>query len=305
MKNVLFAIVFTFLINLAWSQTASHIYVNPTDNYQGTKYAVPNGSGSYTVLKNNTIYSIAKMHGMSIANLKDMNGLYGNIITIGQVLKVNATSTIGSGLNINGSASDASSVVETVSGVAVEKQVFSSSSSSNHAVWKRAAILKEEGQDIESLKGQEVPRGDSALWYVAGNEDNYHSIATTFDMSFEDLKASNEMGDYLLESGMVLIVVPGKLYGMKEMPEIMPELAPEKILTTEEAEAMMKDQEAYEMNETEVEEEVEAIENAGNDVISNTTDEADDFIEDTIEDVEDFSDEVIEDTEEAVDDMEW
>ncbi|MFL9844811.1 glucosaminidase domain-containing protein [Flavobacterium rhizosphaerae] len=45
-------------------------------------------NGSYTVMKGDTLYSISKKHNLTVEQLMKLNGLSGNTISIGQVLKV-------------------------------------------------------------------------------------------------------------------------------------------------------------------------------------------------------------------------
>ena len=51
-------------------------------------------------------------------------------------------------------------------------------------------------------------------------------------MNFDSLKTINGMNDYLFRKGMVLIVKPGKLFGVKMMPEKMPLLKEESVDST-------------------------------------------------------------------------
>jgi flagellum-specific peptidoglycan hydrolase FlgJ len=56
---------------------------------KGTDVAIAAGSsGSYTVLKGDTLYSISKKNNMTVEELVQLNGLSGNAISIGQVLKI-------------------------------------------------------------------------------------------------------------------------------------------------------------------------------------------------------------------------
>lgn len=53
-----------------------------------TNDAIAATSGTYTVLKGDTLYSISKKNNMTVDELIQLNGLSGNAISIGQVLKV-------------------------------------------------------------------------------------------------------------------------------------------------------------------------------------------------------------------------
>jgi len=55
---------------------------------KGTNTPVAASGSSYTVLKGDTLYSISKKNNMTVDELIQLNGLSGNAISIGQVLKV-------------------------------------------------------------------------------------------------------------------------------------------------------------------------------------------------------------------------
>ena len=62
-------------------------------DYTGTSYSPPGSIpsvplGTYTVVKGDTLYSIAGRYGISVNELKALNNLSNNIISIGQQLKV-------------------------------------------------------------------------------------------------------------------------------------------------------------------------------------------------------------------------
>lgn len=57
-----------------------------------SKPSEPKGD-TYKVQKGDTLYKIAKQHGMSVDDLKKLNGLKSDIIRVGQTLKVKKTST--------------------------------------------------------------------------------------------------------------------------------------------------------------------------------------------------------------------
>ena len=58
------------------------------DASKGTNTPVAASGSSYTVLKGDTLYSISKKNNMTVDELIQLNGLSGNAISIGQVLKV-------------------------------------------------------------------------------------------------------------------------------------------------------------------------------------------------------------------------
>lgn len=60
-------------------------------DYKGLKYIPPKGSANYyTVKAGDTLWTIAKNHGLSVDELKTLNNLTSNALTIGQTLKVSS-----------------------------------------------------------------------------------------------------------------------------------------------------------------------------------------------------------------------
>ena len=53
----------------------------------------PDTETTYTVVKGDTLYSIANKFGVNVNTLKDINNLTGNTLSIGQVLKIPGKTT--------------------------------------------------------------------------------------------------------------------------------------------------------------------------------------------------------------------
>lgn len=224
MKKILLPLIAILISMHMFAQSgAEFIYVNPTESSQGVMYKSPDGSGTYVVLPKNTLYSISKLHGMSVDELQSLNNLFDTKILIGQRLKVKATATAGKGLNLGGEAQGTAIASNLETSHLAIKDNGDLEISASHPAMLRAEKLKSENVDLEASKGTHLNR-DGEWWYVANDEDNFHKIAVLYDMSFDSLKTMNEMNDYLFRKGMVLIVKPGKLYGVKMMPEKMPEV---------------------------------------------------------------------------------
>ena len=67
--------------------------VEAVSNYIGINYVPPGGTvtdtnGLYTVKRGDTLYSIARQYNISVAELRNLNGLTSNTLSIGQTLKV-------------------------------------------------------------------------------------------------------------------------------------------------------------------------------------------------------------------------
>jgi LysM repeat protein len=213
----LFSVAICFLVN---AQNQEFIYINPNGS-GNIMYKSPDGSGTYTVLPKNTLYSIAKLHGMTVDELQSLNGLSGTNILVGQKLKVTSTTSLGAGLNVVGGA-DGAQANESLKSEKLEiTNTGALQVSTDHPTMLRAKQLQGEGVDLKSEQGKHLTK-NGEWWYVPSGDDNFHTIAYKYDMSLDSLRDLNEMTDYLYRSGMVLIVKPGKLYGYVPKPENMP-----------------------------------------------------------------------------------
>lgn len=67
----------------------AEVVVKAVANYIGIPYVAPGEKkDTYTVKKGDSLYSIAKNLGISVEDLKNANGISGNLINIGQVLTI-------------------------------------------------------------------------------------------------------------------------------------------------------------------------------------------------------------------------
>lgn len=197
-----------------------YIQVTPA-NYLTSTYSVPDGTGRYKVLKHNTLYSIATLHGMTVEELKKLNGLSNNTISVGQLLIVNQiTGALGQLNAVSASAPPVAVPVPYSNKNLLFAQPKAYTPASNHLVFQRARELKDAGQDLDLLKGA-VLEWNSEKWYIAGEFDNFHTVSDKYDMGFDELKNMNEMNDYFLHPGMVLKISPGTLSEMTIRPEDM------------------------------------------------------------------------------------
>ncbi len=224
-KIFLFILIFGILNFLMGQDNSSYIYLNASLDNQGVMYKSPDGTGTYVVLPKNTLYSISKLHGMSVEELQNLNFIFGTQILIGQKLKVKSSNPSTSQVSFGNSVSlDRSEVNNNLEKKHLRlNEAGNLEISSSHPAMIRAQKLKDGGENLEKMKGTHISK-ENELWYVPNDNDNFHTIATRYDMDFEALKTLNSMNDYLFRKGMVLVVVPGKLYGTKPMPENMPNL---------------------------------------------------------------------------------
>ena len=71
-------------------QRLAEAVIRSVADYKGFKYIPPEGfvSNSYTVQKGDSLYSIAQKLGTTVDELKKLNNLTSNLLSIGQILKI-------------------------------------------------------------------------------------------------------------------------------------------------------------------------------------------------------------------------
>ncbi len=155
---------------------------------QGVVYGKDDGSGYYTVLPRNTLFSIGKIFGISVDDLKTINGLRSNNLRIGQRLKVKADA-----------------IRETTP-------------------FDNRGVFADHGITISHQKGEIIELGGETR-YVVKEGDTFYTVCNDFNMEFEQLRKLNKLPNYILRPGMVLRVVPDAGKESLDMEEIKKEAA--------------------------------------------------------------------------------
>ena len=75
------------LIKNNWEDLAEAV-VKALANYIGVSYSLNEDSDYYVVKKGDSLWSIAKKYNMTVDELKSINNLYSNLLSIGQRLKI-------------------------------------------------------------------------------------------------------------------------------------------------------------------------------------------------------------------------
>lgn len=152
-------------------------------------------SDTYKVKSGDTLYSIAKKYNISVNELKELNNLKNNNITIGQVLKIKS--------NIPSEEVTEKNYYIVKSG----DTLYSIAKKYNTTVdeIKKLNNLKSDNLSIGmELKIKEEPSSTNYIDYVVKSGDNLYSIAKKYNTTIDEIKKLNGLTSGLLNIGMTL-----------------------------------------------------------------------------------------------------
>lgn len=144
----------------------------------------------YTVKAGDSLYSIANKYGVTVDELKKLNNLTSNILTIGQVLK------------INGNKTDEFEFYEVKKG----DNLYQISKMYNVTVDE---LMKNNDLTSSFLQvGQvlKIPKLKNLGTYTVVAGDTLYSIAKRYNMTVDELKKLNNLSNNLLYVGQSLIL---------------------------------------------------------------------------------------------------
>ncbi|MCR4938514.1 MAG: LysM peptidoglycan-binding domain-containing M23 family metallopeptidase [Treponemataceae bacterium] len=153
---------------------------------------------THTVQKGETLYSISKLYGLSVTELRQLNGMSdSSILKVGQVLNVSAaTESKNDTTAVSSTASTASSsgTAKSTSGSSVSSSGAASATSTNNT---------------SSVKKTEItqPVYDD---YTVKAGDTFYSIARANDISVAELKKINGFDENSVLKYGVVIKIPSK-----------------------------------------------------------------------------------------------
>lgn len=158
---------------------------------------VPTSKGDYyTVKKGDSLYSIARLYDVSVADLKIANKLTSNVLSIGQVLKIpdivekSDTSVyyVKKGDSLYGIAKSYGVSVEDI-------KKLNNLSNNNLSIGQELLIPGLSSENVPSVKVYTVVKGDSL-----------YKIANLYGVSVDELKSLNKLSSSVLSIGQQLVI---------------------------------------------------------------------------------------------------
>lgn len=163
-------------------------------------YTGKSTEGYYIVKKGDTLYSIARDNNLSVSELKQLNNLTSNTLSIGQRLKIKSDATI-SPIEPT-QPSDTSNIYTVKSG----DSLYSIARKYNVTV---NDLMKYNNLTSNLLSiGQQIriPTSGTSNTYTVKSGDSLYSIAKKYNTTVDRLKSKNNLTSNLLSIGQVLYV---------------------------------------------------------------------------------------------------
>lgn len=201
-NNQTLIVEYGFLDNAADAERLKNNYkkyaeavVRAVTLYGGYNYVPVSGSNYYVVKKGDSLWSIARKYGLSVAELKALNNLSSNTLHIGDTLLVSSANstddnisdeyyTVKSGDTLWGIARKYNMSVN-------DLKSLNNLSSNNLSIGQKLIVSKASSNDYTVVAGD-------TLW----------GIARKFNVSVNDLKSLNNLTSNSLSIGMVLKIPP-------------------------------------------------------------------------------------------------
>lgn len=173
--------------------------------YSGYDYFPPNQSennnNTYTVQRGDTLYSIAKRYNISVDELKSLNNLTSDNISVGQVLKLSSNNNTPVDTYTVKKGDTLYSIAQQF-GVTVDNLKKYNNLTSNTLSIGQILNIPTTNQDIEDDDIEEV------TYYTVVKGDSLYGIARKFGINVNDLISANNLEDTVLQIGDQLII-PG------------------------------------------------------------------------------------------------
>ena len=210
------------------TELASLNGVNADTLQVGQSLIIPAKSGSnpdnmflYTVKKGDTLYSIARVYGVNVNSIKNLNYLTSNNLYIGQVLRIPEIYTkpddmyVPDYVNYKVKRGDTLYSIAKAYGVTVDSLIQDNALKNNNlTIGQNLKIRTNNTMVVEECFGEEyVPSNNSYSEYVVKRGDNLYNIANTFGTSVSEITKINNLKNNNLAIGQVLkIPVSSTLY---------------------------------------------------------------------------------------------
>lgn len=166
-------------------------------NYAGVSYSPANMEGYYIVKKGDSLWSIASKNNTTVDNIKKLNNLSSNNLSIGQVLKLSCDAEkedIKESNIYTVKKGDSLWLIANKYGTTVDELKNANDLKSNTLSIGQTLIIPEKKENTNKIS-YVVKKGDS-LWLIANK----------YDTTMEKIKSTNNLKSNTLSIGQVLVI---------------------------------------------------------------------------------------------------
>ena len=172
--------------------TSNTLSLNQVLKIPGVDIEVPN---TYTVAKGDSLYSIATKYGTTVNEIKSLNNLTSNILSIGQVLILPGIVDEGSVNTYTVKSGDTLYSIANKYNISVNELKELNNLTTNTLSIGQTLKLKESSSDIITSDYD---------YYTVKNGDTLYSIANKYNTSVDELKSLNNLSSNSLSIGTLL-----------------------------------------------------------------------------------------------------
>ena len=166
--------------------------VRAVTNYIGVPYKPVFDTNTYIVQKGDTLYSIANRYNTTVNQLKELNNLVSNALSIGQVLYVKTNDNVDS--NINGNVIYTVQKGDTLYSISKEFKV------SIEDIKK----INNLNNDILRINQKLIIPIQNPNTYIVQKGDTLYSIARKNNITVDEIKRKNNLNTNLISLGQIL-----------------------------------------------------------------------------------------------------
>lgn len=164
--------------------------------YAGVTYNPPVGSNTYVVKKGDTLWSIARKNNISVDELKKLNNLTSNSLSLNQVLKL-PTSNNDLSTTYTVKSGDTLYKIANQFGLSVnELKSINNLSTNNLSIGQVLKVKKDTSNDNTT--------NDKSSTYTVKSGDTLYSISRKLNVSVDEIKRANNLTNNLLTVGQIL-----------------------------------------------------------------------------------------------------
>lgn len=166
-------------------------------NYAGVSYSPANMEGYYIVKKGDSLWSIASKNNTTVDNIKKLNNLSNNNLSVGQVLKLSydaENEDIKESNIYTVKKGDSLWLIANKYGTTVDELKNANNLKSNTLSIGQTLIIPEKKESTSKIS-YVVKKGDS-LWLIANK----------YDTTVEKIKSTNNLKSNTLSIGQVLVI---------------------------------------------------------------------------------------------------